>query len=79
MIVAWEIIVPTGGSSFGSTGLISTPIMILFDEFNDLGEAIGKWKDYSAAKFDVRITAGSTLPVNRWAYLDELKQMLVLL
>ena len=40
MIVAWEIIVPTGGSSFGSTGLIFTPIMILFDEFNDLGEAI---------------------------------------
>ena len=43
--------------------------------YNDLGEAIGKFKDYSAAKFDVRIISGSTLPVNRWAYLDELKQL----
>ena len=44
--------------------------------FNDLGQAIGKFKDYSAAKFDVRIIAGSTLPVNRWAYLDELKELM---
>ena len=42
--------------------------------YNDLGEAIGKFNDYGAAKFDIRIIAGSTLPVNRWAYLDELKQ-----
>ena len=46
--------------------------------YNDLGEAIGKFKDYSVAKFDVRIIAGSTLPVNRWAYLDEMKQLLQL-
>jgi hypothetical protein len=46
--------------------------------YNDLGQAIGKFKDYSAAKFDIRIIAGSTLPVNRWAYLDELKQLLQL-
>jgi hypothetical protein len=32
--------------------------------------------DYSSAKFDVRIIAGSTLPVNRWAYLEELKQLM---
>tara|TARA_R100000234_G_scaffold3291_3_gene2750 strand:- start:8289 stop:10589 length:2301 start_codon:yes stop_codon:yes gene_type:complete len=44
--------------------------------YNDLGEAIGKLKDYGAAKFDVRIIAGSTMPVNRWAYLAELKDML---
>jgi hypothetical protein len=44
--------------------------------YNDLGEAIGKFHDYEAAKFDVRIVAGSTLPVNRWAYLEELKQLL---
>ena len=44
--------------------------------YNDLGEAIGKFHDYAAAKFDVRIVAGSTLPVNRWAYLEELKQLL---
>ena len=46
--------------------------------FNDLGEAIGKWNDYGAAKFDVRIVAGSTLPVNRWAYLSELKELMKL-
>ena len=44
--------------------------------YNDLGEAIGKWKDYAASRFDIRIVAGSTMPVNRWAYLDELKQLL---
>jgi hypothetical protein len=46
--------------------------------YNDMGEAIGKSMDYSAAKFDVTIVAGSTLPVNRWAYLEELKQLLQL-
>lgn len=44
--------------------------------YNDMGNAIGKSMDYSAAKFDVRIVAGSTLPVNRWAYLAELKELL---
>jgi hypothetical protein len=44
--------------------------------YNDMGRAIGKSMDYSAAKFDVRIVAGSTLPVNRWAYLAELKELL---
>ena len=43
-----------------------------------MGEAIGKSMDYSAAKFDVTIVAGSTLPVNRWAYLEELKQLMQL-
>jgi len=46
--------------------------------FNDMGEAINKSMDYSAAKFDVRIVSGSTLPVNRWAYLAELKELLKL-
>ena len=44
--------------------------------YNDYGEAIGKYMDYAAARFDVRIVAGSTLPVNRWAYLSELKELL---
>ena len=44
--------------------------------YNDMGEAIGKSMDYSAAKFDVRVVSGSTLPVNRWAYLAELKELL---
>tara|TARA_R110000824_G_scaffold110418_3_gene258429 strand:+ start:2847 stop:5114 length:2268 start_codon:yes stop_codon:yes gene_type:complete len=44
--------------------------------YNDFGQAIGKWRDYSASKFDIRIIAGSTLPVNRWAYLEELKGLM---
>ena len=44
--------------------------------YNDLGEAIGKWKDYASARFDVKIVAGSTLPINRWAYLAELKELM---
>jgi hypothetical protein len=39
--------------------------------FNDYGKAIGKWMDYEAGKFDVRIIAGATLPLNRWALLEE--------
>ena len=46
--------------------------------YNDMGEAIGKSMDYENAKFDVTIVAGSTLPVNRWAYLEELKQLMQL-
>jgi len=46
--------------------------------YNDLGQAVGKWKDYSAARFDVRIISGSTLPLNRWAYLAELKELMKL-
>tara|TARA_R100001594_G_scaffold38491_1_gene69756 strand:+ start:5713 stop:7995 length:2283 start_codon:yes stop_codon:yes gene_type:complete len=46
--------------------------------YNDYGESIQKWRDYSTAKFDIRIVAGSTLPVNRWAYLEELKQLMQL-
>ena len=46
--------------------------------YNDLGQAIGKWNDYHTAKFDVKMVAGSTLPVNRWAYLEELKQLMQL-
>jgi hypothetical protein len=46
--------------------------------YNDMGEAIGKSMDFSATKFDVRIVAGSTMPVNRWAYLEELKQLMQL-
>ena len=46
--------------------------------YNDMGQAIGKSMDISSLKFDVRIIKGSTLPVNRWAYLEELKQLMQL-
>ena len=39
--------------------------------YNDYGEAIGKYKDYASARFDVRVVAGATMPVNRWALLEE--------
>ena len=44
--------------------------------YNDMGEAIGKSMDYASSQFDVRVIAGSTLPVNRWAYLAELKELM---
>ena len=46
--------------------------------YNDLGQAIGKWRDYQSSKFDVKVVSGSTLPVNRWAYLEELKGLMQL-
>jgi hypothetical protein len=39
--------------------------------YNDFGETIEKFNDYGTAKFDVRIIGGSTLPLNRWALLEE--------
>ena len=39
--------------------------------YNDYGAAIGKYKDYASARFDVRVIAGATMPVNRWALLEE--------
>tara|TARA_R110002167_G_scaffold112850_1_gene285538 strand:- start:24877 stop:27087 length:2211 start_codon:yes stop_codon:yes gene_type:complete len=39
--------------------------------YNDLGKSIDKFNDYTSAKFDVRIVAGSSMPVNRWALLEE--------
>ena len=44
--------------------------------YDDMGKAIGKSMDISAMKADIRVVAGSTLPVNRWAYLAELKELL---
>ena len=46
--------------------------------YNDRGEAIGKSLDLQAARFDIRVIAGSTMPINRWAYLDELKSLMQL-
>ena len=54
----------------GKTQEINVPI------YNDMGEAIGKSMDISSQKFDIRVISGSTMPVNRWAYLEELKQLL---
>ena len=39
--------------------------------YNDYGDVIGKFKDYASARFDVRVVSGATMPVNRWALLEE--------
>ena len=39
--------------------------------YNDYGAVIGRFKDYATARFDIRVVAGATMPVNRWALLDE--------
>jgi len=39
--------------------------------YNDYGEAIMKYNDYASARFDVRIVSGATMPINRWALLEE--------
>tara|TARA_R110000824_G_scaffold213650_3_gene399901 strand:+ start:10027 stop:12363 length:2337 start_codon:yes stop_codon:yes gene_type:complete len=54
----------------GKTSEVNIPI------YNDMGEAIGKSMDIDSIKFDIRIVSGSTLPVNRWAYLEELKSLM---
>lgn len=44
--------------------------------YNDMGKAIGKSMNLQTMAADIRVVAGSTLPVNRWAYLAELKELL---
>ena len=39
--------------------------------FNDYGQAISVYKDYSSARFDIRVVSGATMPINRWALLEE--------
>ena len=46
-------------------------VRINIQVYNDYGQAIGKWNDYASARFDVRVIAGATMPVNRWALLEE--------
>ena len=65
-------LIQASGVSEQSEQEINIPI------YNDMGEAIGKSMDIEALKYDVRVVQGSTLPVNRWAYLEELKQLMQL-
>ena len=39
--------------------------------WDDMTQAIKKYNDYASVRFDVKIVGGSTLPVNRWALLEE--------
>ena len=61
----FRIVQPEGGNQE------EKEVRINVNLYNDYGKAIGKYKDYSSARFDVRIIAGATLPLNRWALLEE--------
>jgi len=68
----FRIVQPNDLQEEGKQVEINIPI------YNDMGEAVNKYMQYDSAQFDVKIVAGSTLPVNRWAYLAELKELLKL-
>ena len=55
----------TSGEYEESETRINIPI------YNDYGEEVSKWSDYASARFDIRIVAGASLPLNRWALLEE--------
>jgi len=63
----FRIVQPEAGQTPDEEKEVSINIPI----YNDYGEAIGKFKDYASARFDVRVVAGATMPVNRWALLEE--------
>lgn len=44
--------------------------------YDDYGKVVGRWNDYASTRYDMRIVAGSTLPINRWAMAEEYKQWL---
>ena len=63
----FRIVQPQAGASEGEIQEVSINIPI----YNDFGEVINRYNDFQSAKYDIRIVAGSTQPVNRWALLDE--------
>lgn len=63
----FRVVQPEAGASQGEVEEVSINIPI----YNDYGDVIERFNDYQSAKFDVRIVAGSTQPINRWALLDE--------
>jgi len=63
----FRIVQPEAGATEGEVNEVSINIPI----YNDFGNVISRYNDYQSAKYDIRIVAGSTQPVNRWALLDE--------
>ena len=62
----FRIVQPNAGGGYDETETrINIPI------YNDYGEEINKWSDYASARFDIRIVAGASMPINRWALLEE--------
>lgn len=48
------------------------------DIYDSFGEFIGRINDVSVGRYDVQVVSGSTLPSNRWARLQEYKELLQL-
>ena len=65
----FRIVQPEAGQA--SENVTEKEVEINIPIYNDYGEAVSRWMDYSTARFDVRIVAGATLPMNRWALLEE--------
>tara|TARA_R100001530_G_scaffold35510_3_gene27693 strand:- start:348 stop:2588 length:2241 start_codon:yes stop_codon:yes gene_type:complete len=63
----FRIVQPEAGQSDAEVQSVEINIPV----YNDYGEVIKRWNDYASAKFDVRVVAGSTQPINRWALMDE--------
>jgi hypothetical protein len=63
----FRIVQPEAGAGEGEVQEVSINIPM----YNSFGEVIQRYNDYQTNKFDIRIVAGSTQPVNRWALLEE--------
>jgi hypothetical protein len=62
-----RVVQPEQGQTQGEVQEVSINIPI----YNDFGKVVERFNDYASAKFDVRIIAGSTQPLNRWALQEE--------
>ena len=62
----FRIVQPNAGGDYTEKETrINIPI------YNDYGEEIDKWSDYASSRFDIRIVAGASMPVNRSALIEE--------
>lgn len=59
-----------------SGGIEDKEVAINVPLYDDYGNEIGRWNDYETTRYDLRLVAGSTLPISRWATLEEYKQYL---
>lgn len=68
----FRIVQPLSG---GDVNVRESEINIpIYDSYT--GEEIARKNDYQSSRYDVRIISGSTLPINRWAVLEEKKDWL---
>ena len=63
----FRIVQPEEGQTEGEINEVTINIPM----YNSFGEVVERFNDYASTEFDVRIVAGSTQPINRWALLEE--------